>query len=556
MNSRIIVDSFFNEHGLVKHHIDSYNRFLTEGIQKVINETGVLETEIKGGYKVKFGRVRIGKPITKEADGSVKEITPMEARIRNLSYSAPVYLEMTTIKGEGEEEEEVDTVELYIGELPIMLGSVACHLYGKSREELIEMGEDPEDPLGYFIINGSEKAVVAQEDLIPNRILCEKVIKTGKPIYIAKVFSTRHGFRALCTVEMQSDGRLNVTFPGMSGSVPLPIIMKALGAESDSDIFKMISEDPAITMQLVANILEVRETHNIISREDALEYIGKRVAPGQPKDYRLRRAETILCGYLLPHLGVEKKNLIEKCIYLGQMARIAIELYLGQRVEDDKDHYANKRLKLAGELMEDLFRYSFNQLVKDIKYQLERQTLRNKTPSIQAAVRSDVLTERIRHAMATGNWVGGRTGVSQLLDRTSYLSCVSQLRRLISPLSRSQPHFEARDLHATQWGKICPSETPEGPNCGLVKNLAIMCKITPSERDDYLIELIENTGLVKSVKDDYNDIIERLSKSEENIKMDVPVDEIENVEDNDTVTVCEIAEESIETTDLEEIDLE
>ncbi|NMA09949.1 MAG: DNA-directed RNA polymerase subunit B'', partial [Methanomicrobiales archaeon] len=78
----------------------------------------------------------------------------------------------------------------------------------------------------------------------------------------------------------------------------------------------------------------------------------------------------------------------------------------------------------------------------------------------------------------TGNWVGGRTGVSQLLDRVDHMAVLSHLRRVISPLSRSQPHFEARDLHPTQWGRICPSETPEGPNCGLVKNFAQMVEIS------------------------------------------------------------------------------
>ena len=510
MESRMIVDEFFKENSLVEHHINSYNKFVENSLQKVINEAAPIEAEVKGGFKVKFGKVRVGKPINKEADGSVKEIYPVEARIRNLSYSAPLYLEITPIMGGGEDEEgnkyeveEGETVEAYIGELPVMLGSIICHLNGKSEDELVKMGEDARDPMGYFIVNGSEKAVVAQEDLIPNRILCEKVEKTGKPVYIAKVFSTRHGFRALCAVEKHDDGRLNVSFPGMSGNIPLVILLKALGAENDSEVFKIISEDPAVSMQLIANILETREEHQVITQEDALEYIGKRVAPGQPKEYRLKRAETILCNYLLPHMGVEKENLFEKCVYLGRMAKNAIELYLGLRVEDDKDHYANKRLKLAGDLMEDLFRYSFNQLNKDMKYQLERQAIRNKSPSIQAAVRSDVLTERIRHAMATGNWVSGRTGVSQLLDRTSYLSTVSQLRRLVSPLSRSQPHFEARDLHATQWGKICPSETPEGPNCGLVKNIAVMCEITTNESDDRIIELLNKSGYVKSAKDSY-----------------------------------------------------
>lgn len=283
----------------------------------------------------------------------------------------------------------------------------------------------------------------------------------------------------------------------MPSTIPLVILMRALGAESDREIIELISDEPTVVMQLIANLQEAREEHAINTTEDALEHIGKRVAPGQPKEYKLKRAETILCNYLLPHMGVESEKLGAKCKYLVRMAKNSIELYLGLRVEDDKDHYSNKRLKLAGDLMEDLFRHSFNQLIKDIKYQLERQAIRNKEPSIQAAVRSDVLTERMRHAMATGNWVGGRTGVSQLLDRTSYLATVSQLRRVVSPLSRSQPHFEARDLHATQWGKICPSETPEGPNCGLVKNLAVMCKVTTDEGDDSVIELLKELGLTK-----------------------------------------------------------
>ena len=81
-------------------------------------------------------------------------------------------------------------------------------------------------------------------------------------------------------------------------------------------------------------------------------------------------------------------------------------------------------------------------------------------------------------------WVGGRSGVSQLVDRTDYMGVLSHLRRLRSPLSRSQPHFEARDLHATQWGRICPSETPEGPNCGLVKNFAQAMELSQNVDDE------------------------------------------------------------------------
>jgi DNA-directed RNA polymerase subunit B" len=133
--------------------------------------------------------------------------------------------------------------------------------------------------------------------------------------------------------------------------------------------------------------------------------------------------------------------------------------------------------------MQDLFRTALNKLARDVKYQLERAHMRNRNLTVSTVVRSDVLTERLEHPLATGNWVGGRSGVSQLVDRTDFMGVLSHLRRLRSPLSRSQPHFEARDLHATQWGRICPSETPEGPNCGLVKNFAQAMELSQDSED-------------------------------------------------------------------------
>ena len=173
------------------------------------------------------------------------------------------------------------------------------------------------------------------------------------------------------------------------------------------------------------------------------------------------------------------------------MTEMLLEVIHDQREPHDKDHYTNKRLRVSGDLMEDLFRVAFTNLTRDMSYQLERSISRGKELSIKQAVRSDVLTENIKHAIATGNWVGGRAGVSQLLDRTSYMGTLSHLRRVVSPLTRSQPHFEARDLHPTQFGKICPNETPEGPNCGLVKNLALMCNISEGSDEQEIKDIIE-----------------------------------------------------------------
>jgi DNA-directed RNA polymerase subunit B len=485
-----VVESFFREKGLVRQHLDSYNDFIERGLQRVIDEIGGIDLDIEG-VDVKFGRVRLEPPTAKEADGSRPRLLPHEARLRNLSYTASLYLEMSLVRGGREQPPE----EVYLGELPVMLKSKLCWLHGLSDEELISQGEDPLDPGGYFVINGSERVIVAQEDLASNCILAERDQRVGTEV--AKVFSSHRGFRAFVVVERKRDGLLRVSFPAVPGQVPLVVLMRALGLESDRDIVSAVTDDPEIVRELFDNLQEAVE---VGTRQDALDLIGKRVAIGQPRSYRLQRAQEVLDKYLLPHVGTDAKDRLSKAHYLGRMAEQAIALAMGRRKADDKDHYANKRLKLAGDLLENVFRLAFMNLIRDIKYQLERSHARGKELNLRTAARADVLTERIRHALATGNWPGGRTGISQLLDRTNYVATVSHLRRVVSPLSRSQPHFEARDLHATHWGKICPSETPEGPNCGLVKNLAITAEISIGTEESRVERVMCRLGVKKITK--------------------------------------------------------
>ncbi len=491
-----IIKSFFEEEGFVKQNLDSYNDLIERGLQEVVNEIGEIETDIEE-FHVEFGKIRIGQPRTKEADGSRRIMHPMEARLRDMTYAAPLFLEMYPVLNE----EKFGPVEVTIGELPIMIKSKICRLGRMDREELIHQKEDPIDPGGYFIINGSERVIVAIEDLAPNRILVEE--DTRKRSCIAKVFSTRHGFRSLISVERKRDGLLRVSFPGVPGAVPFVTLMKALGLEKDMNIVNAVSGNETIQKELLDNL---EEGMDIIDQEGALDVIGKKVAVGQIKEYRLKRAKNTVDRYLLPHIGVEPEDRIRKAYYLGIMASRSIELSLGIRDVDDKDHYANKRWKLAGELLKDLFRLSFKQLNRDIKYQLERTHSRGRYEKgkeeefVRKSVRADVLTERIRHAMATGAWPGGRTGVSQLMDAVNYVAVLSHLRRVVSPLSRSQSHFEARDLHATHWGRICPNETPDGPNCGLVKNMALMASVSIGVDEEEVKEYLYKNLKIRKIE--------------------------------------------------------
>ncbi len=474
----VLMNAMFDELGLVRQHLDSFNDFIENGLQSVLEEIKVIEPE-DSEYYVRLDRIEVDEPTVREADGSQSFVYPMEARIRNLAYSSRMHLHMTTIQRDpatGVDSPKGESTKVFIGYLPIMLKSKKCKLYNMSTESLLKLGEDPRDPGGYFIINGSERVIVTQEDLAPNHILIEELSNKGNVTSEAKVFSVYHGFRAPVTVEHTKDGQLRVSFPSMPRKISLILLMRALGIERDDKIALTISPSQKIRSRVMSMLM--RETSEADTTEEALDYIGKRVAVGQTKDYRINRAMQVLDKYLLPHLGSDPDSRLKKAYYLAQMAQRLLELEIGIRHKDDKDHYANKRLKLAGDLLLMLYRVAFHALCRDIKYQLERVTVRGRKPNLKTTVRADLITERLRHALATGNWTGGKSGVSQLLDRTNYMSSLSHLRRVVSPLSRSQPHFEARDLHPTHFGKICPNETPEGPNCGLVKNLALQAYIS------------------------------------------------------------------------------
>mgnify|MGYP003872136063 CR=1 FL=1 len=486
----VLVRAFIKEYGLVRQHLDSYNNFIEHKLQQIVDEQGVVETA-DGTVFVKLGKIEVGEPRVREADGTETVITPMEARLRNLTYSAPMYLEMALYVNN----ERRDSDKVYIGEMPIMVKSIKCPLSRMSEEEIISIKEDPKDPGGYFIINGSERVLVIQEDLAVNKVLVDVGGISSSVTHTAKVFSATAAYRIPVVLERLKDGGLYLTIPAVPSRLPIVVVMRALGLETDREIVLAVSDDPDIQNEFRIS-LEIAS--GIDTVEDALDYIGSRAAIGQTRDVRIEKACQIIDKYLLPHLGTDSspETRRKKAYFLGQMAEKLLEVVLGRRPPDDKDHYANKRLKLAGDLLAQLFRVAFKQFCNDLKYQLEKMRTRSREISLVTLVRADLVTERLRHAMATGNWVGNRTGVSQLLDRTNYLSTLSHLRRVVSPLSRSQPHFEARELHPTQWGRLCPNESPEGQNCGLVKNLALLASISIGIDEKEIETLLYELGVI------------------------------------------------------------
>ncbi|MGC2573401.1 MAG: DNA-directed RNA polymerase subunit B'', partial [Candidatus Nitrosopolaris sp.] len=484
-----IINDILRRDGIARQHLNSYNEFMERGLQSIIDEVGEIEIETaEYPYKIKLGKIKLQQPRIMELDGSITHVAPMEARLRNLTYASPIMLECSIV----EDAKILESRFIHIGDMPVMVKSNACILHNLPDGKLVELGEDPRDPGGYFVINGSERVVVGLEDLSYNKIIVDSEETSGAVLYKAKVYSSIVGYRAKLELIMRPDGSVVGKIPGSPVDIPLITLVRALGLESDRDIASAVTLNSVIQDELEPSF---EKAGDIVTSRDAIVYISKRIAPGMLEEFQIKRAETLLDWGLLPHLGKNPDNRHEKALFLGEAASKLIELKLSWVDSDDKDHYGNKVIKFAGQMLADLFRTAFRNLIRDMKYQLERSGQKRGINAVAAAVRPGIISDKLNNAIATGNWGRGRVGVTQLLDRTNYMSTISHLRRIQSPLSRSQPNFEARDLHATHFGRICPAETPEGSNCGLVKNLALSAVISVSVSSAEIVEKLYEFGV-------------------------------------------------------------
>ncbi len=455
----IVIQDILTREGIAKQHLNSFDEFLKNGIQEIINEVDKIDIEnAEYPYKIQLGKIKLQQPRMMELDGSITHVTPTETRLRNVSYVAPLMMEANVV----EDGKILEQRFLHIGDMPIMVKSDACILRNFSENKLIDHGEDPYDPGGYFIINGSERVIVGLEDLSYNKIIVDREKVGGKHVFKAKVYSSIVGYRAKLELVLKDDGLVVARIPGSPVDIPVITLMRALGLESDKEIAAAVSLSEKIQNELESSF----EKTDVMTSKDAIVYISKRIAPGMLEEF------------------------------LGEAVCKLLELKLGWIKPDDKDHYGNKVIKFAGQMLADLFRTAFRNLVRDTKYQLERSGQKRGISAVAAAIRPGIITDKLNNAIATGNWGRGRVGVTQLLDRTNYLATISHLRRVQSPLSRTQPNFEARDLHSTHFGRICPSETPEGSNCGLVKNLALSAIISIRTNSNELVETIYDLGTI------------------------------------------------------------
>ena len=483
MGKHLIVKKYLQEHSLVESNITSFNNFFEERMQQIVNDLNDSLTNEE--IEIKLGRIRIEKPNVVEADGSVSLITPTEARLRNLTYSSSVFLEITVRQGQQTESHDVE-----IGRVPVMVRSKICNTYGMSKEEMEKNYLDPLDTGGYFIVNGNERVMVLIEDLAANQTFIEK----PKDKTMLRLFSSRGAYRIPISITETTDGIIETSFSRFK-NIPAVVLLKALGMVKEAEMSKYVGKE---NDSLIVNLYEFSK---IASVEEAMMWIAEKSALEGTKKEILDRVKQRIDNYFMPHIGTKKEKRMEKAITLCKFIKQFLIANENPEITTDKDHYANKRVKLSGDMLADLFRVNLNILVRDIQYSLSKIARRKKYYSLKTIAKSTLFSHRIESAIATGSWIGERTGVTQNMDKTNYLSSISQLQRVSSILPGEQENFLARTLHPTHYGRFCPVETPEGTEIGLRKNLALLARISTAVFIDEasFLEKLEKMGMQKHI---------------------------------------------------------
>ena len=539
-----IIESYFEgKHldRLVRHQIESYNNFVNYQIQRTIDMFNPVKIHSDNDYIaekqlymlecfVKFNNFKLYPPQIHENNGATKIMLPQEAKLRNFTYASTMTVDID-IEYVVRNTECMDTPRIIkrtmpkinIGKMPIMLKSSICVLNQNNNFTNSQLtGECNMDCGGYFIIKGSEKTVLGQERAAENRIYCFNSKKSTKWSWTAEIKSVPD-FKCISPkqVEMMISSKNNgfghgiyVNIPRIKQPIELFILFRAIGIITDKDICKHIlldldDKDSAICLQrLHASIVDAND---YLTQEDAIKYIttyALYTPINMDKETGLIKKREFTVDILENDLFPHCKTQNQKVYLLGYMAAKLISASLDWISADDRDSYLNKRVELTGTLLNNLFRNYFNKLVKEMQKQVVREintgswrssedygNIINMT-NIYKIMKSTTIENGINRALSTGDFSikqsnSSKVGVAQVLNRLTYVSSLSHLRRINTPLEKSGELIAPRKLHNTTWGFLCPAETPEGQSIGVVKNISYMAHITIPTNSSALYEYVK-----------------------------------------------------------------
>ncbi|CZR53893.1 probable DNA-directed RNA polymerase III second-largest chain [Phialocephala subalpina] len=497
-----LLPAFLKVKGLVKQHIDSFNYFVEHEIKDILKANNRVTSDVDKNFFLEYTDIRIGFPERLEFDDRrpLNEITPNECRLRDLTYNAPIRVDIKYVRGK----QVVTRMNIAIGRMPIMLRSSKCRLAGKNDREMAHMNECALDPGGYFIVGGTEKVILVQEQLSKNRVIVESDMKKG--IVSASVTSSTHERKSKSYVLLKKE-RIYLQHNILQEPVPIVIALKALGIQSDHEMLLLVAGTDSKYQDEFAVNFEEASKLGVFSQHQALEYIGIRVKMGgRNKTGTGQRRNPIgdaieaLANIIITHVPVHKLDFRPKALYVCFMVRRVLMAMYDPKLVDDRDYVGNKRLELAGQLLSLLFEDLFKKFNFDLKMNIDKVLKKTNRASPfdafnQLQSHGNHITTGMNRAISTGNWSVKRfkmerAGVTHVLSRLSFISALGMMTRISSQFEKTRKVSGPRALQPSQFGMLCPSDTPEGEACGLVKNLALMTHITTYDDEDPVKKLV------------------------------------------------------------------
>lgn len=564
--TRQIMDVFFEPFDrLVEHHKKSYEHFVENDISQILSlmspiiiYSNELKTQLESNskrnisqisdmepntpkYSIEFGKNYLIPPMNYDNTRNARPMVPNDARYFSYSYMGDLMVEV--IIRDALDKDIIYKKEIVpYGKLPIMVQSKYCNLKNLNGHGIQEHGECMYDKGGYFIINGNEKVIIAQERAATNKIfvytskevnyshVCDIWTSTRENPYILPKRTSVRYYRELKNTKTNLSNQLRVNIPLIKTDIPLAILFRALGVSSDKKMMEYCMMDinnvdefnfmyPTISamMEYKTGEKDGRALDKMIyTQEEALLYISKHintmgmslnVSERDRTNLKIMMVHNILQNQFLSHL---EDDYSKKTIFLGHMIQKLYQTVKGTRQQDDRDHYANKRIESTGSKLAELFYTNMHKLIKEFRKNLVNE-LKNVSPTktdgrielnilIKKILKPSLIESTFKYALATGNFgvkgvaKVGQVGIAQLLSRLTYIATLSNMRRINVPIEKTNKMVDPHRLHNTQYGYVCPFETPEGPSVGLVKNISLTAAITidASDKNDIIINKLES----------------------------------------------------------------
>jgi len=543
---RKLLDTYFNtfDYPFTRHHIDSYDQFLSQDVPAIIrsNNPFLLVKQLlhkkEGIYKYRVEvfigglngtDLEIGTPtLTLQKTQEIRVLFPNEARLRNLTYASTVYatiyvrvtIASDSLTGEATVYDHTYPSKIPIFQIPILLHSRYCILHGKPASFLQEAGECHRDQGGYFIVDGSEKLLVTRQEQAFNTLYITPQKSDPKISTYANITCLSPVTRQVKVVSfawMRSTNTLQVNIPFVRLPVPIFVLFRAMGVQSDKDILRLIFPDlESGEAQLMIPYLlpSIAEAVPFLDSFSAIQFI--RV---MTKGFSVAHVYDILFNKVFVHItdihGGSRVHFLAECV------RRILRVQLGLEQKSDRDDTRNQRCLTSGLLIRMLFNGVYPSWKKAVRLSIDKTYEYNKATykdqnfmkifkegNVDDLFNLSILTEGIMKGFK-GKWVTGgaggggtlghsdeKTGVLQALSRISYLDFMSHCRRVTLNFDTGMKLTGPRQLHPSQYGFFCTNETPGGSSIGIAKNMAMMTLISSSADPEPLMNLLIKRGWV------------------------------------------------------------